>query len=37
MNLGMYYTRNTNPQLLNTFTRNDFGYVLYLQHLPAVA
>ena len=37
MILGSYYTRNVYPQLLNNFTRNDFGQVLYPQCLPAVA
>ena len=25
MILGTYYTRNVYPQVLNNFTRNDFG------------
>ena len=37
MILGKFYTRNVYPQSLNNFTRNDFGYVLYPQCLPAVA
>ena len=35
--LGRYYTRNVYPQSRNNFTRNDFGLVLYVQCLPAVA
>ena len=37
MILGKFYTRNVYPQSLHNFTRNDFGYVLYPQCLPAVA
>ena len=37
MILGKFYTRNVYPQSLHNFTRNDFGYELYPQCLPAVA